>query len=214
MFRFSSAFKVMLTLQSIYESSQWHYGKEPVCQCRRHKRRAFNPRVGKIPCRRAWQPTPVFVPGESHGQRSLAGYSHRVAWNRTGLKWLSTHTRGELTVVLRGGWGIFVMPLCTLLWMWAHRYRHSIKLHTTTYIHTRVRAWNTGAIWKLIGVLTFHLWEQELGCYQPPSAIFLEFPEDVSCASIKGPFIFSLFPAPVMEISCFWKLWFITPHYC
>ena len=31
--------------------------------------------VGKIPWRRAWQPTPVFLPGESHGQRSLAGYS-------------------------------------------------------------------------------------------------------------------------------------------
>ena len=30
---------------------------------------------GKIPWRRAWQPTPVFLPGESHGQRSLAGYS-------------------------------------------------------------------------------------------------------------------------------------------
>ena len=35
----------------------------------------FNPGVGKIPCRRAWQPTPVFLPRESHGQRSLAGYS-------------------------------------------------------------------------------------------------------------------------------------------
>ena len=33
--------------------------------------------VGKIPSRRAWQPTPVFLPGESHGQRSLAGYSPR-----------------------------------------------------------------------------------------------------------------------------------------
>ena len=31
--------------------------------------------VGKIPWRRAWQPTPVFLPGESYGQRSLAGYS-------------------------------------------------------------------------------------------------------------------------------------------
>ena len=31
--------------------------------------------VGKIPWRRTWQPTPVFLPGESHGQRSLEGYS-------------------------------------------------------------------------------------------------------------------------------------------
>ena len=38
-------------------------------------RERFNPWVGKIPWRRAWQPTPIFLPGESHGQRSLAGYS-------------------------------------------------------------------------------------------------------------------------------------------
>ena len=33
--------------------------------------------MGKMPWRRAWTPTPVFLPGESHGQRSLAGYSPR-----------------------------------------------------------------------------------------------------------------------------------------
>jgi len=48
--------------------------KEAACQCRRHKRCRFDPWVGKIPWRWAWQPTPVFLPGESHGQRSLAGY--------------------------------------------------------------------------------------------------------------------------------------------
>ena len=49
-------------------------GKEPAYQCRRHKRLWFDPWVGKIPWRRAWQPTPVFLSGESHGQRSLVGY--------------------------------------------------------------------------------------------------------------------------------------------
>ena len=38
-------------------------------------RDAFDPWVGEIPWKRAWQPTPVFLPGESHGQRSLAGCS-------------------------------------------------------------------------------------------------------------------------------------------
>ena len=47
-------------------------GKEPACQCRRL---GFNPWVRKIPWRRVWQPTLVFLPGESHGQRSLTGYS-------------------------------------------------------------------------------------------------------------------------------------------
>ena len=41
-------------------------------QCRRHR---FNPWVRKSSCRGKWQPTPVFLPGEAHGQRSLAGYS-------------------------------------------------------------------------------------------------------------------------------------------
>ena len=49
--------------------------KKPTCHCRRHKINGFEPRVGKIPWRRAWQSSPVFLPGESHGQRSLAGYS-------------------------------------------------------------------------------------------------------------------------------------------
>ena len=48
-------------------------GKEPACRCMRHKRCGFDPWVRKIPWRRAWQPTPVFLPGEFHGQRSLAG---------------------------------------------------------------------------------------------------------------------------------------------
>ena len=49
-------------------------GNEFACQCRRHKRCGFDSWVRKIPWR-AWPPTPVFLLGESHGQRSLAGYS-------------------------------------------------------------------------------------------------------------------------------------------
>ena len=54
---------------------RWHNSKETACQCRRHKRGGLDPWVGKIPWRKQWLPTPVFLPGESHGQRSLAGYS-------------------------------------------------------------------------------------------------------------------------------------------
>ena len=48
--------------------------KEPVCKCRRHRRLRFDPWVGKIPWRKAWQPSPIFLPGETHGQLSVAGY--------------------------------------------------------------------------------------------------------------------------------------------
>ena len=40
-----------------------------------HKQHGFDPRVGKIPWRRAWKPTPVFLTEKSHRQRCLAGYS-------------------------------------------------------------------------------------------------------------------------------------------
>ena len=54
---------------------RWLSGKESACQCRGHKRNRFDPWVRKIPWRRKWQSTPVFLPGKSHGQRSLEGYS-------------------------------------------------------------------------------------------------------------------------------------------
>ena len=50
-------------------------GEEATCQCSTHKIRRLDSWVGKIPWRRAWQTAPVFLPGESHGQRSLVGYS-------------------------------------------------------------------------------------------------------------------------------------------
>ena len=55
--------------------------KESACQCRRHKRRGYNPWVGKILWRRKWQPTLVFLPRKFHGQKSLVGHNpqgHKV----------------------------------------------------------------------------------------------------------------------------------------
>ena len=59
-------------LQSMgyWEQSRWHSGKESVCQC---KRLWFDPWLGKIPWRRKWQPTPVFLPEKSHGQIDASG---------------------------------------------------------------------------------------------------------------------------------------------
>ena len=47
-------------------------GKEPACQCKKSKRHVFHPWAEKIPWRMKWQPTPVSLPGESHGQRSYS----------------------------------------------------------------------------------------------------------------------------------------------
>ena len=61
-------------------------GKEPDCQCTGCKRAGWIPGVGKIPWRRTWQPTPGFLPGESHEQRNMVGYS---PWGcRVGHNWM------------------------------------------------------------------------------------------------------------------------------
>ena len=60
----------------------------------------FNPLVQKIPWRRKWQPTPVFLPGESHGRRSLVGYSpqgHKESDKTERLHFLSL-PMAELTI--------------------------------------------------------------------------------------------------------------------
>ena len=64
---------------SLLTLPRWLSSKEPAYQCRKHKTHGFHPWVGKIPWRRKWQPSPVFLPGESHGQRSLVDYR---PWDR------------------------------------------------------------------------------------------------------------------------------------
>jgi len=84
--------------------SQWFSSKEPACQCKRHRRCRFHPCIRQIPWRKESQPTPIFLPGKSHGQRRLAGYSPcgckesdmaatehtlftRVPWERQSFSW-------------------------------------------------------------------------------------------------------------------------------
>ena len=90
-------------------------GKEPACQCRRHERHGFNPWVGKIPWRREWQPTPVFLLGESHGPRILAGYrpwgykelDTTEATEQYSTKWLSSRAH------IKPAW-----PWCSYICAW------------------------------------------------------------------------------------------------
>ena len=66
----------------------------------------FDPWVGKIPWRKAWQPTPVFLPGESHDRGAWWAAVHRVAKSQTRLKRLSMHqrVRRDLKVFLSTLW--------------------------------------------------------------------------------------------------------------
>jgi len=81
---------------------------ESTCQCRSYRRQGFDLWVGKIPWRRKWQPTPVFLPGKSHGQRSLVGYSPWDSKESEVTERLSMPTQGFSKGMLR--W--------LLLWMW------------------------------------------------------------------------------------------------
>ena len=89
---------ILLTIMEvvvIFQAFLWLSDKESTCQCRRCRRLGFNPWVRKIPWRRVWQPTPLFLPGESHKQRSLVGYS---PWGHKKLdrtEQLSSHTKSN-----------------------------------------------------------------------------------------------------------------------
>ena len=80
-----------LSVYGIYHVPDGISGNGPTCQCSRHKRLRFDPWVGKSPWSRKRQPTPVFLPGQFHGERSLAGYS---PWGHkeSNTTWVTEHT--------------------------------------------------------------------------------------------------------------------------
>ena len=80
-----------------YRLPRWLSGKESACQCRTH---GFDPWVRKIPWRRQWQPTKVFLPGKSHGQRSPADYTPR-GLQRAGHELATTNNMWDLSSTTR-----------------------------------------------------------------------------------------------------------------
>ena len=70
-------------------------GEESPGQGRRCERWGFDPWVGKNPCSRKWQPTPVFLPGKFHEQKSLVGSSQCGHKESDTTEWLSTSTTNQ-----------------------------------------------------------------------------------------------------------------------
>ena len=112
-------------------------GKEQTCQCRRLKRCRFDSRVGKIPWRRKWQPTTVFLPEKSHGQKSLGECSPQICrvrhdWSDLALShtpslvgtentvfftvWGLTEHRGHLVLLTIKQYLLTANPLKTKKW--------------------------------------------------------------------------------------------------
>ena len=100
----------------------WFGGKESILQCRRLGKHGFDPGIGKILWRRKWQPTPVFLPGKSHGQKRLAGYSPQGCKALDMIQQLNkTTSYGKpLSVWLTGS------LICQLFW------ENSLPLHHCT----------------------------------------------------------------------------------
>ena len=91
----------------------------------------IDPWVGKIPWRRKWQPTPVFLPGESHGLRSLVGYSPRG--RRVGHNWvtsLSFFFHNGLAKETQGRSPSSVCPLS----LWEHKWMLSHCSHVRLFV--------------------------------------------------------------------------------
>ena len=97
-------------------------GEESTCQFRRCKTQVQS-LIGKIPQRRKWQPTPVFLPGKSHGWSSLAGYSLWGCKESDTSKQLSMHTQEETPESLLY---FLTHGTCKEEVMWAHSEKASI----------------------------------------------------------------------------------------
>ena len=103
----------ILSIQGCSDLPRQLSGKESTWQCRRSRRCRFNPWVRKIPWRRKWQPTPVFLPGETRGQRSLDGYS---PWGRKASDTTECmHTINTHTYIHTSYW-LFLWRTLTDIW--------------------------------------------------------------------------------------------------
>ena len=78
-YKFASLFFFFFEVGCVLVVKNGTSGKEATCDTGDIMRHGFDPWAGKIPWRKTWQPTPLFLSGKSHGQRSLAGYS---PWGR------------------------------------------------------------------------------------------------------------------------------------
>ena len=117
-------------------------GKEPVCQCSRCKRPGFDPWVGKFPWRRKWQPIPVFLPGKSHGQRSLAKEFDMSEHACTHTHFFS-HFQHSLVLFLRHYNNVIILCILILQEMTGHRMlvnilsKWSTSVFSTSWQQTR-----------------------------------------------------------------------------
>ena len=100
-------------------------GKESACNAGAKGEVGSIPGLGRFPWRKNWQPTPVFLPGESHGQRNLAGYS---LWGRKRVRHNLMTKQQKTTWIPCIPGGLDVKYRCILL-KYSHLSRKSMQLY-------------------------------------------------------------------------------------
>ena len=162
--------KVVWTLMFFIEMG-WGFpggtsGKEPACQYRKHKRRGFDSWVGKIPWRRKWQPTPVFLPGEAPWTEEPGGLQS-MGLQRVRHDWIDlVHRDGNR---LQAVWDQ-QLSLQTLKAMWVLQNWHQLcQLSTENYVSSQRNTLLSGQHWKRIIVSGIDRMEEKgwLSYYAP-----------------------------------------------
>ena len=128
---------------------RWLSDKESTCQCRRHK---FDPRVGKIPWSRKWQPIPVFLPGKSNGERSLASYCPQESQRVTAYTY---------TYIISEWFQVYVMVVGYFCPLWNYYYdksnNHCLPYRVMTILLTIFTMLYIPSLW-LIYFIAGHLY--------------------------------------------------------
>ena len=86
---FQPSLALLISVSVLAGIPWWFSGLRIHLQCERHSRPGFNPWIRKILWRRQWQPTPVFLPGEFHGKRSLGGFIQSMGSQRVRHNWVT-----------------------------------------------------------------------------------------------------------------------------
>ena len=112
--------------------------QEPACQCRRGKRCRFGCWVGKIPWRRKWQLSLIFLPGKFHGERSLMGYCPRDHRELDMAECACTHTQRPPLVALIIAWTpVILYQEKASVSYWYHHWLENIDI-ISEYLHNSV----------------------------------------------------------------------------
>ena len=164
-------------------------GKDPACQCRRLRKCGFDPWVRMIPWRRARQPAPVFLPGESHGQKSLAGdspWGHKESDTAERLNTAAARVFMRVYIFFSGIFSEGQTSCSSIL-----KYSHVSFIRTRTFsyviiVHLSIRKLSSGA--TLLYNLHLTLRFQELSQHMLFRSSFLGI---LLCYSLSHVWLFS-----------------------